>query len=695
MICAGLRAGLSLIALLSVFAPAMARAQPAAPAGDRLVIQGLGRGTVELGGKWQFKTGDDRAWASPGFDDSGWEQIRVDTTYGRQGHFGYSGYSWYRRHIDFVPVAGVQQDLAIIVEPIGAGISWGGPYEVYWNGVLIGREGRMPPGPDWSFRPPPNSFGLGQAGSGVLAIRTWKGPPQFTDTGTTGGMYLPPRAGSAEAVAAELGDLDHIWLRDHQFYFDENLLYALIGVLGLLAWLQSRSQKVLIWAALYSLTQPAHVLLYNAHLGLPFYFTLGFNEVVEQVQSVFLWLLLVCLLDLDRDQRIRRWTRELAAIGIVCAVLDWLANVQDWTTPRGAVFQVADGVLAFPANLVMLYPLVLIGCAIGKRVGLANWLVAIAASLVEMIGVVRIASLQGARFTHWHRLYSFIQSQLFAVNGNYFDAQNIAVTLLLIAIIYAVHRYLAEQSERRGALEQEFRSAQELQRILIPESLPPLPGYAVTSAYIPAQEVGGDFFQLIAQADGAAMLVLGDVSGKGLKAAMTVSLLVGAVRTLTEASTDPAEILAGLNRRLEGRLQNGFVTCLVLRLEPDGGCLIANAGHLSPFLNDEEVALTAALPLGLVPDCAFETTAVQLGVGDRLTLYTDGLLEARNAAGELYGFDRVRELIQTQPDAQRASEAAVSFGQDDDITVLTLTRLAVGVESTILLLAPKLVGATA
>jgi serine phosphatase RsbU (regulator of sigma subunit) len=262
-----------------------------------------------------------------------------------------------------------------------------------------------------------------------------------------------------------------------------------------------------------------------------------------------------------------------------------------------------------------------------------------------------------------------------------------------------VYQYSVQQSARQGALEQEFKSAQEVQRILIPETLPPLPGYAVTSAYIPAQQVGGDFFQLIAleggaDAKGSTLLVLGDVSGKGLKAAMSVALIVGAVRTLAAMLSDPAEILAGLNERLYGRLQNGFATCLMLRLEADGACAIANAGHLSPFLNDRELELPAALPLGIVQDVAFETTTVHLGVGDRLTLYTDGLLEARNHhSGELYGFDRVRELIATRPDAHAASEVAVAFGQEDDITVLTVTRLAVGVESTTLLVAPELVSA--
>ena len=98
--------------------------------------------------------------------------------------------------------------------------------------------------------------------------------------------------------------------------------------------------------------------------------------------------------------------------------------------------------------------------------------------------------------------------------------------------------------------------------------------------------------------------------------------------------------------------------------------------------------LPDALPLALDPDATYETTAFHLAVGDRLTVYTDGLLEARNPAGEIFGFERVRALMAKKPDAGQAAEAAVAFGQDDDITVLTLTRLAIGVKSTTSLLAP-------
>jgi serine phosphatase RsbU (regulator of sigma subunit) len=226
--------------------------------------------------------------------------------------------------------------------------------------------------------------------------------------------------------------------------------------------------------------------------------------------------------------------------------------------------------------------------------------------------------------------------------------------------------------------------------VLVPETLPSLPGFSVTSAYRPAQQVGGDFFQIIPLEGGSTLVILGDVSGKGLKAAMAVSMIVGAARMMAEFTTSPAEILAGLNRRLYGRLQGGFATCIALRLDPDGNCAISSAGHPAPFLNKQEMSLPGALPLGLQPIADYEETTVRLGPGDHFALYTDGLLEARSHSGELYGFERLETLFATRPNAERATEAAVNFGQDDDITVLTLTRLETGEKATTLLVVPTL-----
>ena len=131
-----------------------------------------------------------------------------------------------------------------------------------------------------------------------------------------------------------------------------------------------------------------------------------------------------------------------------------------------------------------------------------------------------------------------------------------------------------------------------------------------------------------------------------------------------------------------------------MRLDPDGTVTLANAGHLPPFLNGHEFAVEPSLPLGLVSQATYSETAIKLQTGDQLSLYTDGLLEARNADGELYGFERLHSFFATGPTAQQASEEAVKFGQEDDITVLTLTRLAAGEESKTLVVAPILQSVT-
>ena len=307
-----------------------------------------------------------------------------------------------------------------------------------------------------------------------------------------------------------------------------------------------------------------------------------------------------------------------------------------------------------------------------------------------MIDTIATASALGQRFTHWSLFSDMMNTPLFVIQGVAFHADKVTSVALFVSIIYAVYHYALEQQSRKTALEQEMQSAREIQQVLIPDTLPSLKGYAVTSAYHPAQEVGGDFFQILSNPDGSTLVALGDVSGKGLKAAMNVSMIVGVVRALADQTSSPSKMLEGLNRCLCGRMHGGFATGILLRLEPDGTVTFANAGHLPPFLNEREVWLEGSLPLGLVTSAAYGEVALQLHPGDHLSLYTDGLLEARNATGELYGFDRLHSLLAERPTAQQATQAAVEFGQDDDITVLTLTRLAAGEESTTSLVAPFL-----
>jgi serine phosphatase RsbU (regulator of sigma subunit) len=169
--------------------------------------------------------------------------------------------------------------------------------------------------------------------------------------------------------------------------------------------------------------------------------------------------------------------------------------------------------------------------------------------------------------------------------------------------------------------------------------------------------------------DGSVLAVIGDVSGKGLKAAMLVSLIVGTIRNQAETNCDPLCLLQSLNRRLIGR-GNAQATCLVLRVAPDGEVTLANAGHLPPYLNGEEIAIEGALPLGIMADAEFSVMQFLLQPGDRLMLLTDGIVEAQNEKRELFGFARTNELMQQDRSAAEIAATAQSFGQHDDITVL-------------------------
>jgi hypothetical protein len=352
-------------------------------------------------------------------------------------------------------------------------------------------------------------------------------------------------------------------------------------------------------------------------------------------------------------------------------------------------FEISDAFLTLFILPFEFVPAILVTYAVFRRRRLdsARWVVATVAFLNATVYGIENFSAQGERFTHW-TLADKMSLPLFSIIGNPINLLTLFRTLLFLSIVYAVVRYSIGERRRQANLEQEIQNARELQRVLVPETLPSLPGFTLTSAYRPAQEVGGDFFQIIPieggrTGDGPAgslstLVVLGDVSGKGLRAAMAVSLIVGVIRTLAESTSSPAEILTGLNRRLCGRMQGGFATAVALRLDRDGSCTLACAGHPAPFLNDRELSFPGALPLGLSPATTFEEVRLQLSVLDRLSLYTDGLLEARSQTGELYSFDRLQTLFAAHPTAEQAAQAAVNFGQDDDITVLTLTRVAAG-----------------
>jgi hypothetical protein len=233
-------------------------------------------------------------------------------------------------------------------------------------------------------------------------------------------------------------------------------------------------------------------------------------------------------------------------------------------------------------------------------------------------------------------------------------------------------RSQAEMSRQQALLEGELTAAREVQQVLVPNKIPSTPGFEVHSVYQPAGQVGGDFFQIIPLDYGAVLIAIGDVSGKGMPAAMTVSLLVGTLRTLANYTHNPGEILTAMNHRMMDRASGGFTTCLLLRTDQDGSITAANAGHLAPYLDGVEVEIENGLPLGLSAESSYPETTFILNTGEQLTLVTDGVLEARAKDGELFGFVRTQAISRQR--AEQIAKTAQEFGQDDDITVLTVIR---------------------
>jgi len=242
----------------------------------------------------------------------------------------------------------------------------------------------------------------------------------------------------------------------------------------------------------------------------------------------------------------------------------------------------------------------------------------------------------------------------------------LAVIVALLALLFREQQQTAED---RAMLAGEMQAAREIQRMLAPGIVKTAPGAMIHVAFHPMRDVGGDFFLCPVLPDGRQRVLLGDVSGKGSAAAMTAALLLGGAQA---RDTDtPGNLLAHLNSVLRESRVGGFATCVCADLAPNGTLTVANAGHLAPYRSGEEVPVAASLPLGL-SDASYEESRLMLAPGETLTFLSDGVVESRNSDGELFGFERTRAI--SSRSAEEIATEAQQFGQEDDITVLTLAR---------------------
>jgi hypothetical protein len=287
--------------------------------------------------------------------------------------------------------------------------------------------------------------------------------------------------------------------------------------------------------------------------------------------------------------------------------------------------------------------------------------------LLSVVGMVEVVSTAGYSTGLSAPMQSPLTFQAGPIPIHFSDIADFAGVFVIILIIFV--RFLRIHRERERAAS-ELAAARSVQELMIPRESPQTPGFHVDTVYTPATEVGGDFFHIEPTGDGGLLIVIGDVAGHGLQAAMNVSMLMGALRRSPQ--TSPAELLAGLNQVLVGSAS--FTTCEVAYFHPNGEVVIASAGHPPPYLNSQEVELPGGLPLGVVAGIQYEEITLYLHPGDRLLMMSDGVAEARKSNGELFGFDRVRNL--SGQSAFFIADAAKEFGQEDDITVLTVRRLA-------------------
>ena len=287
--------------------------------------------------------------------------------------------------------------------------------------------------------------------------------------------------------------------------------------------------------------------------------------------------------------------------------------------------------------------------------------------LLTIVGIVEPMLTGGMSSMTGHVYVSPLTIQAGPVPIHFASIADFVGLLAIVLIIFT--RFLRIQHDREHA-QSELAAARSVQELMIPQEKPATPGYELDSVYNPAAEVGGDFFYVEPGQDGGMLVVIGDVAGHGLKAAMNVSMLIGALKRIDEHR--PAKVLEALNRVVDG--SESLTTCQALWFGADGELVMASAGHLPPYLNSQEVAVPGGLPLGAVPENHYEETRLYLHPGDRLLLLSDGVVEARRPTGELFGFDRVHNL--SNQTAFYIADAAKEFGQEDDITVLTVKRVA-------------------
>ena len=596
---------------------------------------------VDLDGPWRIHDGDDPNFADPALDDSSWPLIRAhqpfhpSRTPSASSRY-YNRFIWVRIHLRLPTAAG---PLALAVYP-----DWMEQYEVFVNGSRIASTQRMA-NPTLGYEPP-FPVALPQSGDIVLAVRFYCGPFDYD-------LLRFPRVsiGSSGSIQSAI-ELDHLRALNNGTVANCVCfcICMLVGITAMILYRTQRDHDEYLWLGIATLMLALANALYTAiQLGwLPYSFAVAMagsyaSYIFNAAQIEFV----------VRFTRTRRnWPIWIVQGFMLIAPLLFMFTL----TMVGYRFMLVIGLGLFLAAEI--------ACFVSAyRRGVAeSRLLLIPALAAQVLNLAWGAATAYPNVVPWRDEFRF---GVIGISVNYLGYMLFCLGIAAV-VLYRFIRVARDEAHAAGELE----AARTVQQVLVPEHIPTIPGFAIEAVYHPAGQVGGDFYQIIPTASGGVLIAIGDVSGKGMPAAMTVSLLVGTVRTTARYTHNPAEILCAMNEGILGRSNGGFTTAMVLRIDDDGTLTVANAGHLAPYSSGRELSIENGLPLGLASDVEYKETRLQLSPGDTLTLLSDGVVEAQSESGELFGFERTAAI--SHKPAEKVAQAARAFGQQDDITVVTL-----------------------
>jgi len=603
---------------------------------------------------WRFHLGDNLAWAQPAFDDSQWKLIHPRLSWTGQGYPANAELGWFRFSVFAPPHTA---SLVIQVPTITKN------YQLFADGRLIGQIGPLPPEPARSVQGAPRLYTFPVNAGDVprkvtIALRVWQQPSLagILPNMLRGQMYVGDPAIQQSFFALTKAN----YLLAHGSDYSIDLIALVVGAATVVLFWITR-ERFYLALGIFCVLQSVNlvVLLAGHHFTMSYYSTVYLYIFTDLSTSVALVGFAFEALN------VVRWRTVLFAVAMLSLAEVGPLLVLFWGIPVPLadtiylVFSVLG--LALPAFYLVK------GWREGNRVAQLlcfPFFVTTIIATLENLGHVLVDF-------HVPHGDAIITNEILLLREPFsISLGNVGICCALLGLLAVLINRFARNTREQQRLSAALKAAHDIQQRLVPVDIPTLGGLHTEISYRAAEEVGGDFCQILPRPDGSIFVAIGDVSGKGLQAAMLGAVAVGALRSIADEQIEPAAALDRLNHVLLRTENSGFITCLCMVLTANGEIIVANAGHLAPYLDGVEIPLEADLPLGLLAGVSYGQSSFMLPDTARLTLLSDGVVEARSRTGELFGFDRTSQVSQLP--ASEIAAKAHQFGQEDDITVITL-----------------------